>query len=154
MASLGKDVGQPPCCAHAFVTCCRAWRSASWGRGRCRAWYPFFEVVQEMFPDTWHSYLHVCTSGALRVLGSLDDAIVGKGQRPIGNFTIPQDLPEFYKGRLRDLSVEESWKDEDRVVEGASRWVSPQVERVVSALRGRRCAKSNRTLCPPCATPL
>ena len=29
MASLVKDVGQPPCCAHAFVTCCRAWRSAS-----------------------------------------------------------------------------------------------------------------------------
>ena len=28
MASLGKDVGQLPCCAHAFVTCCRAWRRA------------------------------------------------------------------------------------------------------------------------------
>ena len=39
MASLGKDVGQPPCCAPAVVTCCQAWCRAPWGRGRCRAWY-------------------------------------------------------------------------------------------------------------------
>ena len=39
-------------------------------------------------------------------------------------------------GQTYPLSVEDSWEDGDRVVKGASRWVSPQVERVVSALWG------------------
>ena len=71
----------------------------------------------------------------------MDDAILDKGLGPIGDFPLPQDLwdsvvVEFYRNGLRDFNVEESWEDEDRVVKGASRWVSEQVEHLVAALRG------------------
>ena len=52
MASLGKDVGQPPCCTNAFVTCCRAW---------CRALFGVWEV-QGLVPDgcVEHRFHEVC----------------------------------------------------------------------------------------------
>ena len=71
----------------------------------------------------------------------MDDAILDKGLGPIGDLPLPQDLsdyvvPEFYRGGLRDFSVEESWEDGDRVVKGASRLVSWKAECLVCALRG------------------
>ena len=85
-----------------------------------------------MSPDTWLSCLHVSTSPVPRAVGDVEVAILDKGLGPIGNFPLPQDLwdsvvPEFYQDSLRDFSVEESWEDGDRVVRGASRWVSQHV---------------------------
>ena len=69
----------------------------------------------------------------------MGDDILDKGLGPKGNFPLPQDLldsmvPYFFKDGLQTFSVEDEW--EDPVVKGASQWVSPQVERVVSTLRG------------------
>ena len=100
----------------------------------------FLEARREMSPDTWRSCLHVSTSSIPRAVGDVDDAILDKGLGPIGDFPLSQDLwdsmvLEFYRSGLRDFNMEESWEDGDRVVEGASRWVSQRVERLVSALR-------------------
>ena len=89
----------------------------------------FLEGVKGLFLDMWCSCLHVSTSPVPWAVGDVDDAILDKGLGPIGDFSLPQDLwdsvvLEFYKGGLRDYNVEESWEDGDRVVKGASRWVS------------------------------
>ena len=96
------------------------------------------EALREMFPYTWRSYLHVSTSPVPRAVGDVDDAILDKGLGQIGDFPLPQDpwdsvVPEFYRDGLRDFNVEESPEDGYRVVKGASRWVSQQAERPVSA---------------------
>ena len=61
-----------------------------------------------------------------------------RAQYPLPHGQDPWDsvVPEFYRDGLRDFNVEESSEDGDRVMTGASRWVSRQVERLVSALRG------------------
>ena len=51
----------------------------------------FLEALREMSPDTWRSYLHLCTSPYLRAAGDVDDAILDKGLGPIGDFPLPQD---------------------------------------------------------------
>ena len=60
---------------------------------------------------------------------------------PIGSHQLPDDLwdaviPPFYRGGLQDFNVEREWQDGDRVVRGATGWVSQQVQRIVQALRG------------------
>ena len=69
------------------------------------------------------------TSPIPRAVGDVDNTILDKGLGPIGDFPLPQDLwdsvvPEFYRNGLREFNVQESWEDGDRVVKGASRWVS------------------------------
>ena len=90
---------------------------------------------------TWELCLHITTSLIPRAVGDVGDEILNRGLGPIGSFPLPHNLwdsvvPDSYSDGLRTFSVEEEWEDGDRVVKGASRWVSPQVERVVSALRG------------------
>ena len=44
-------------------------------------------------------------------------------------------MPDLYDDGLQAFSVEEEWADGDLVVKGATKMVSPQVVRTVSALR-------------------
>ena len=81
------------------------------------------------------------TSPVPQAVRDLDDAILDKGPGSIGNFPLPQDLwdsvvPKYSRDGLKGFSVEEGWEDGDRVVKGASRWVSQQVGRLFSTLRG------------------
>ena len=49
----------------------------------------FLEALREMSPDTWRSCLHVSTSSVPRAVGDVNDAILDKGLRPIGDFPLP-----------------------------------------------------------------
>ena len=74
-------------------------------------------------------------------MGGVEDAILDRGLGPVGTHQLPADLwdaviPPFYREGLRDFDVEREWQDGERVVRGASRWVSQQVQRIVQALRG------------------
>ena len=88
----------------------------------------------------WEWCLHITTTPIARVVGKVGDDILDKGLGPIGNFPPLQDswdsvAPDFCKEGLQTFCVQDEWEDRDRVVKWASRWVSRQVERVVSAPR-------------------
>ena len=98
-------------------------------------------ALRKLQPESWEACLHVNTSPVPRVVRGVEDAILDKGLGPIGAHQLPADLwdaviPSFYRGGLRDFDVELEWQDGERVVRGASRWVSRHVQRIVQALRG------------------
>ena len=115
-------------------------------------------AMQGMTPETWESCLHITTSPIPRVVGDVGDEIFDRGLGPIGSFPLPQDLwdsvvLDFYNDGLQTFSVEDEWEYGDRVVKGASRWVSPQVERVMSALRGAGVHRVPADPLPPTCYP-
>ena len=80
-----------------------------------------------------------------------------RGLGPIGTHQLPEDLwdavvPPFYRGGLQDFDVEQEWQDGDRVVRGATRWVSQQVQRIVQALRGAGVYEETADPPPPPTT--
>ena len=98
-------------------------------------------ALRALHPDSWEACLHVNTSPILRFMGGVEDAILDRGLGPVGTHQLPEDLwdavvPPFYREGLRDFDVEREWQDGERVVRGATRWVSQQVQRIVQALRG------------------
>ena len=89
-------------------------------------------ALRELHPDSWEACLHVNTSPIPRFMGGVEDAILDRGLGPVGTHQLPADLwdavvPPFYREGLRDFDVERGWQDGERVVRGASRWVSQQV---------------------------
>ena len=98
-------------------------------------------ALRKLHPDAWEACLHINTSPIPRFMGGVEDAILDRGLGPVGSHQLPDDLwdavvPPFYHGGLQDFDVEQEWQDGDRVVRGATRWVSQQVQRIVQALRG------------------
>ena len=98
-------------------------------------------ALRAFHPDSWEACLHVNTSPIPRFMGGVEDAILDRGLGPVGTHQLPADLweavvPPFYRGGLRDFDVEREWRDRERVVRGASRWVSQQVQWILQALRG------------------
>ena len=98
-------------------------------------------ALRKLHPDAWEACLHINTSPIPRFMGGVEDAILDRGWGPVGSHQLPDELwdavvPPFYHGGLQDFDVEQEWQDGDRVVRGATRWVSQQVQRIVQALRG------------------
>ena len=98
-------------------------------------------ALRKLHPDAWEACLHINTSPIPRFMGGVEDAILDRGLGPVGSHQLPDELwdavvPPFYHGGLQDFDVEREWQDGDRVVRGATRWVSQQVQRIVQALRG------------------
>ena len=98
-------------------------------------------ALRKLHPDAWEACLHINTSPIPRFMGGVEDAILDRGLGPIGSHQLPDDLwdavvPPFYRGGLQDFDVEREWQDGDRVVRGATRWVSQQVQRILQALSG------------------
>ena len=98
-------------------------------------------ALRTLHPDALEACLHVNTSPIPRFMGVVEDAILDRGLGPTGTHQLPEDLwdvvvPPFYREGLRDFDVDREWQDGDRVVRGATRWVSQQVQRIVQALRG------------------
>ena len=58
-------------------------------------------------------------------------------------------IPPFFRGGLQDFDVEREWQDGERVVRGASRWVSQHVQRIVQALRGAGVCEETADPPPP-----
>ena len=90
--------------------------------------------------------------------GGVEEAILDRGPGPIGTHQLPEDLwdavvPPFYRGGLQDFDVEREWQDGERVVRGATRWVSQQVQRIVQALRGAGVYEETADPPPPRVTP-
>ena len=115
-------------------------------------------ALRALHPDAWEACLHVNTSPIPRFMGGVEDAILDRGLGPIGTHQLPADLwdavvPPFYRGGLQDFDVEREWQDGDRVVRGATRWVSQQVQRIVQALRGAGVYKETADP-PPHVLPL
>ena len=111
-------------------------------------------ALRTLQPDSWEACLHVNTSPIPRFMGGVEDAILDRGLGPVGTQQLPPDLweaviPPFYREGLRDFDVEREWQDGERVIRGASRWVSQQVRRIVQALRGRGFTRRPPTLPPP-----
>ena len=93
-----------------------------------------------------------------RFMGGVEDAILDRGLGPVGSHQLPDDLwdavvPPFYHGGLQDFDVEREWQDGDRVVRGATRWVSQQVQRIVQAMRGAGVYEEPADPPPPHVTP-
>ena len=98
-------------------------------------------ALRTLHPDSWEACLHVNTSPIPRFMGGVEDAILDRGLGPVGTHQLLADLwdaviPPFYREGLRDFDVEREWQVGERVIRGASRWVSQQVQRIVQALRG------------------
>ena len=115
-------------------------------------------ALRKLQPGSWEACLRVNTSLVPRVVEGVEDAILDPGPGPIGAHQLPADLcnaviPPFYRGGLRDFDVEREWQDGERVVRGASRWVSPHVQRIVQALRGGGGLRGDRRPPPPTCYP-
>ena len=116
-------------------------------------------ALRKLHPDAWEACLHINTSPIPRFMGGVEDAILDRRLGPIGSHQLPDDLwdavvPPFYRGGLQDFDVEGEWQDGDRVVRGATRWVSQQVQRIVQALRGAGSTRRRLTPPPPHVLPL
>ena len=111
-------------------------------------------ALRALHPDAWEACLHINTSPIPRFMGGFEDAILDRGLGPVGTHQLPKDLwdavvPPFYREGLRDFDVEREWQDGDKVVRGATRWVSQQVQRIVQALRGAGVYEATADPPPP-----
>ena len=116
-------------------------------------------ALRTLHPDSWEACLHVTTPPIPRFMGGVEDAILDRGLGPVGTHQLPADLweaviPPFYREGLRDFDVEPEWQDGERVIRGASRWVSQQVQRIVQALRGAGVYEETPDPPPPHVLPL